>query len=211
MLFLTLEGPEGAGKSTLGRALAGRLRERGYEVLETREPGGTAVGTRIREIVLLDLALEIEPLTEFLLYSASRAQLVREVIKPALAAGTVVLCDRYADSSMAYQGYGRGLERRMLEDISYEATAGLRPNLTFLLDVDPAEGLKRASHKGGLDRLERADLSFHTRVRAGFLELAAAEPERFAVLNGSEPAGLVLERAWVLLEGTLKFMGHGHG
>ena len=207
MLFLTLEGPEGAGKSTLGRALAGRLRERGYEVLETREPGGTAVGTRIREIVLLDLALEIEPLTEFLLYSASRAQLVREVIKPALAAGTVVLCDRYADSSMAYQGYGRGLERRMLEDISYEATAGLRPNLTFLLDVDPAEGLKRASHKGGLDRLERADLSFHTRVRAGFLELAAAEPERFAVLNGSEPAGLVLERAWVLLEGTLKFMG----
>ena len=211
MLFLTLEGPEGAGKSTLGRELAQRLRERGYEVLETREPGGTAVGARIREIVLLDLALEIDPLTEFLLYSASRAQLVREVIKPALAAGTVVLCDRYADSSMAYQGYGRGLERRMLEDITYEATAGLRPNLTFLLDVDPAEGLKRASHKGGLDRLERADLSFHTRVRAGFLELAAAEPERFAVLDASEPAGLVLERAWVLLEGTLRFMGLGHG
>ena len=195
VLFLTLEGPEGAGKSTLGRELAQRLRERGYEVLETREPGGTAVGTRIREIVLLDLTLEIDPLTEFLLYSASRAQLVREVIKPALASGMVVLCDRYADSSMAYQGYGRGLERRMLEDITYEATAGLRPNLTFLLDVDPAEGLRRASHKGGLDRLEQADLSFHTRVRAGFLELAAAEPERFAVLDGSEPAGLVLERA----------------
>ena len=207
MLFLTLEGPEGAGKSTLGRELAQRLRERGYEVLETREPGGTAVGTRIREIVLLDLSLEIDPLTEFLLYSASRAQLVREVIKPALAAGTVVLCDRYADSSLAYQGYGRGLERRMLEDITYEATAGLRPNLTFLLDVDPVEGLKRASHKGGLDRLEQADLSFHTRVRGGFLELAATEPERFAVLDASEPAGLVLERAWVLLEGTLKFMG----
>jgi len=207
VLFLTLEGPEGAGKSTLGRELAGRLRQRGYEVLETREPGGTAVGTRIREIVLLDLALEIDPLTEFLLYSASRAQLVREVIRPALASGTVVLCDRYADSSLAYQGYGRGLNRRVLEDISYEATAGLRPNLTFLLDVDPAEGLKRASSKGGLDRLERADLSFHTRVRAGFLELAAAEPERIAVLDGLEPAGLVLERAWVLLEGTLKFMG----
>ena len=211
MLFLTLEGPEGAGKSTLGRELAQRLRERGYSVLETREPGGTAVGTRIREIVLLDLALEIDPLTEFLLYSASRAQLVREVIKPALASGTVVVCDRYADSSMAYQGYGRGLERRMLEDISYEATAGLRPHLTFLLDVDPAEGLRRASSKGGLDRLERADLGFHTRVRAGFLELAAFEPERFAVLDASEPAGLVLERAWVLLEGTLRFLGLGQG
>jgi len=211
VLFLTLEGPEGAGKSTLGRELAQRLRERGYSVLETREPGGTAVGTRIREIVLLDLALEIDPLTEFLLYSASRAQLVREVIKPALASGTVVVCDRYADSSMAYQGYGRGLERRMLEDISYEATAGLRPHLTFLLDVDPAEGLRRASSKGGLDRLERADLGFHTRVRAGFLELAAFEPERFAVLDASEPAGLVLERAWVLLEGTLRFLGLGQG
>ncbi len=206
MLFLTLEGPEGAGKSTLGRELAARLRERGYGVLEAREPGGTALGTRIREIVLLDLALEIDPLAEFLLYSASRAQLVREVIRPALAAGTIVLCDRYADSSLAYQGYGRGLERRTLEDITYEATGGLRPNLTFLLDLDPAEGLRRASSKGGLDRLERADLAFHTRVRAGFLELAAFEPERFAVLDASEPAGLVLERAWTLLEGTLAFL-----
>lgn len=188
MLFISFEGPEGAGKSTQIARLAHSLQAKGYAVTQTREPGGTAVGTRIREVLLDPNLGEMEPLTEFLLYSASRAQLVREVIQPALGRGEIVLCDRYLDSSMAYQGFGRGLELQVLRDISWEVTGGMRPHLTFLLDLDPELGLERVAARGATDRLEQADLAFHRRVRAGFLELAQAEPERFVVLDAQNTA-----------------------
>ncbi|ADV68023.1 dTMP kinase [Deinococcus maricopensis] len=185
-LFITFEGPEGAGKSTQVRALTAHLAALGVPHTLTREPGGTPFGTRVRD-VLLDPTLQIDPLPEFLLYSASRAQLVTDVIRPALARGEVVICDRYFDSSLAYQGGGRGLSSELLRRITHEATGGLTPHLTFLLDLDPSVGLGRVAARGQPDRLERADLDFHTRVRARFLDLAAAEPARFEVLDATRP------------------------
>ncbi|WP_394649196.1 dTMP kinase [uncultured Deinococcus sp.] len=194
-LFLTFEGPEGAGKSTQLAALVRRLRAAGHTVTETREPGGTLLGTEVRRVVL-DPALEMGPLPEFLLYSASRAQLVAEVIRPALERGEVVVCDRYADSTLAYQGYGRGLDLGFLERVTQEATGGLRPDLTVLLDLDPALGLARAARRGQPDRLERADLAFHTRVREGFLALAAAEPGRVLVMDATRPENDLSADIW---------------
>lgn len=193
--FITFEGPEGAGKTTqLGR-LQQRLTQAGQAHLLTREPGGSPLGTRIRDL-LLDPALDMEPLPEFLLYSASRAQLVQTVIQPALARGEWVICDRYFDSSLAYQGYGRGLELRLLREVTQSATGGLTPDLTFLLDLDPAVGLARAAARGQPDRLEQADLSFHQRVRAGFLELAAQEAGRFVVLDAQQPSDELEAQIW---------------
>ena len=181
-LFITFEGPEGAGKSTQLSLLVARLEQAGVAHTVTREPGGTPLGSRVRD-VLLDPELDFDPLPEFLLYSASRAQLVANVIRPALERGEVVVCDRYADSSLAYQGFGRGLDEALLGDITRAATGGLIPDLTVLLDLDPAVGLARAARRGQPDRLEQADLAFHQRVRAGFLELSQREPGRFLVLD----------------------------
>lgn len=183
-LFITFEGPEGAGKSTQLSLLVARLTQEGVVHTVTREPGGTPLGSRVRE-VLLDPALEIDPLPEFLLYSASRAQLVANVIRPALERGEVVVCDRYADSSLAYQGAGRGLDEALLGGITQAATGGLLPDLTVVLDLDPRVGLERAARRGQPDRLERADLAFHQRVRQGFLTLAARDRARFVVLDAS--------------------------
>lgn len=194
-LFITLEGPEGAGKTTQLARLEARLRAAGQAVTVTREPGGTPLGTRVREVVL-DPAVEIEPLGEFLLYSASRAQLVREVLRPALERGETVLCDRYADSSLAYQGAGRGLSLPLLRQITAEVTGGLTPGLTVLLDLDPALGLQRAARRGQPDRLEQADLNFHRRVRQGFLDLAHAEPHRFLVLDATRPEDELEAEIW---------------
>ena len=194
-LFITLEGPEGAGKTTQLARLEARLRAAGQAVTVTREPGGTPLGTRVREVVL-DPAVEIEPLGEFLLYSASRAQLVREVLRPALERGETVLCDRYADSSLAYQGAGRGLSLPLLRQITAEVTGGLTPGLTVLLDLDPALGLQRAARRGQPDRLEQADLTFHRRVRQGFLDLAHAEPHRFLVLDATRPEDELEAEIW---------------
>lgn len=201
-LFLTFEGPEGAGKSTQLAALVRQLHGAGRAVTETREPGGTPLGTQVRRVVL-DPALEMGPLPEFLLYSASRAQLVAEVIRPALARGEVVVCDRYADSTLAYQGYGRGLSLEFLTRVTAEATGGLRPDLTVLLDLDPAQGLARAARRGQPDRLERADLAFHTRVRGGFLALAGAEPGRFLVLDAARPVAELAAEVWAAVAGRL--------
>ncbi|GBF05574.1 thymidylate kinase [Deinococcus aerius] len=194
-LFITFEGPEGAGKSTQLRRLAERLGAEGVRHIVTREPGGTPLGTRVRE-VLLDPGLTIDPLPEFLLYSASRAQLVREIIRPALERGEVVLCDRYADSSLAYQGAGRGLDTSFLRMLTREVTGGLTPDLTVLLDLDPGVGLTRAANRGQPDRLERADLGFHRRVRQGFLDLAAGEPGRFLVLDASRGVETLAAAIW---------------
>lgn len=205
-LFITFEGPEGAGKSTQLRLLAVRLSAGGYPHLLTREPGGTPLGLKIREVVLMDTELEVTPLSEFLLYSASRAQLVQDVLRPALQRGEVVVCDRYADSSLAYQGAGRGLNPELLRDVTWEATGGLRPHLTVLLDLDPEIGLERAAQVGQPDRLERADLGFHRRVRRGFLDLADAEPERFLVLDATRTQEQLEADIWAAVSGMLALL-----
>ncbi|MEX2502368.1 MAG: dTMP kinase [Trueperaceae bacterium] len=173
--FVVFEGPEGAGKSTQVERLAHRLRREGREVLTTREPGSTATGDRVRAL-LLDPDAAIEPVAEFLLYAAARAQLVHERIEPALLRGSDVLCDRFAASSVAYQGYGRGVEVEWIDAVNAHATRGRSPDLTVLLDLPAEEGLARIAARGATDRLERADLAFHRRVRDGYLRLAGTNP-----------------------------------
>ncbi|TSA86369.1 dTMP kinase [Deinococcus detaillensis] len=206
-LFISFEGPEGSGKSTQITRLAARLEAAGVSHTLTREPGGTPLGSRIREIVLLDPDLDVNPLSEFLLYSASRAQLVQDVIRPCLQLGEVVICDRYADSSAAYQGAGRGLDPRLVGDVTWEVTGGLLPHITVLLDLDPAVGLGRAAARGQPDRLERADLAFHMRVRQGFLNIAANAPERFLVLDAAQSADILEQQIWQAVKATLLAMG----
>lgn len=174
-MFITLEGIEGSGKSTLLEALARRLRDAGHDLLTTREPGGTPVGDAIREVVLHKRDLDVSPLTEALLMNASRAALVERVIGPALAEGRLVLCDRYDDSSMAYQGYGRGLDLGMLRTMCDAATGGLKPDLTLLLDISPEASRDRVSARGAANRLDGETNEFYNRARKGFLALATAE------------------------------------
>jgi dTMP kinase len=194
-LFITLEGPEGAGKTVLGRRLADALIARGQGVLLTREPVGTELGERVRALLLArstgDLA--IEPTADALLFNAARAQLVAEVIRPALETGNVVLCARFADSTLAYQGYGAGLPIDELRSIAAVATGGLAPDLTVLLDVDPEVGLRRKA-PGARNRFEASfDLDFHRRVRAGFLELAGQEPKRWRVIDSTRHVDVVFD------------------
>lgn len=191
-LFITFEGPDGSGKSTQIQLLADFLRRRGYEVLCTREPGGTSIGDQIRQVLHDVNNTEMAARAEILLYSASRAQLVEQVILPQLAKGGVVLCDRYADSTYAYQGYGRQLDLDMLRLITRFATQELQPNLTIYLDVDVAEGLRRkvaanTSGQGEWNRMDRLAVEFHQRVRAGYLEMAHNEPERWLIIDASAP------------------------
>ena len=204
-MFLSFEGIDGSGKSTQARLLTQALRGRGQDVTLTREPGGTPLGARVRE-VLLDPSLEVNPISEFLLYSASRAQLVRDVIRPALEAGHVVVCDRFSDSSIAYQGWGRGLHREFLHEVTWEATGGLRPHITVLLDLDPQAGLERTAANGQLDRLEQADIGFHRRVREGFLALAESEPERFLKLDANQSPDELHETILAAITGTLELL-----
>jgi len=186
-MFITLEGPEGSGKTSQLPGLAETLRSHGYALLTTREPGGTSIGDQIRQ-VLFDLDNKtMHPRTEILLFQASRAQLVEEIIRPALKAGTIVLCDRYADSTLAYQGYGHGVDLDALRQIVSFATGGLKPDLTVFLDVPVEEGLKRRNKGGDWNRLDDYDLAFHRRVRAGYAELIAAEPDRWVVVNSAQP------------------------
>ncbi len=192
--FITIEGPEGSGKSTQARRIEAHLRGEGVAALRTREPGGTALGEQIRELLLAagPDAGPIDPLADALLFSAARRQLVEQVIRPALAAGTTVVCTRFTDSTLAYQGFGAGIPLADLRGLERLATGDLRPELTILLDLPPALGLVR---KPATDqtRFELGfDLAFHERVRDGFLALAAAEPGRFAIVDAS-PA---VEAVW---------------
>lgn len=181
--FLAFEGGEGVGKSTQVRVLSDELAKRGFEVVVTYEPGDTPVGQLLREL-LLDPATSVTAQTEALLYAADRAEHVAHVIAPALARGAVVISDRYLDSSIAYQGYGRGLDIETVTQTSLWATGGLLPDLTLLLDLEPELGLRRARGRNGrVDRLEGEALDFHTRVRAGFLTLAAGDPGRYATIT----------------------------
>ncbi len=185
--FVTLEGPEGSGKTYQMAALAAFLRQAGYSVLTTREPGGTPIGDQIRA-VLSDLKnTEMRPRTEILLFQASRAQLVEQVIRPHLGSGGLVLCDRYADSTLAYQGYGHGVDLDVLRTLIEFATGGLQPDLTLLLDLDVEAGLKRKTRGGEWNRLDAYALDFHRRVRAGYLEMSQREPQRWAIVDASLP------------------------
>jgi dTMP kinase len=194
--FVAFEGGEGVGKSTQIAQAAAWLRERGCDVLETREPGGTPLGVELRRLVL-DPDGHVTPRAEALLYAADRAHHVDTVIRPALAAGKAVLTDRYVDSTLAYQGAGRGLDDARL--VTQWATGGLLPDLTVLLDLDPRVGLARAGERSSFDRLEAAALEFHQAVRAGFLALAAEAPERYLVLDAARPPDELAARVRVAL------------
>jgi dTMP kinase len=194
-VFITFEGPEGAGKTTLLRGVAEALRAQGRDVVVTREPGDGPVGAEIRQILLH--GQELEPLTEVFLFLADRAQHVATIIKPALSAGKVVLCDRYSDSTVVYQGHARGLDVDLLREWNASATVGLNPDLTILLDLDPEIGLARLQSK---DRLDAEPLAFHQRVRAGFLTEAEREPARWQPINASLPAEQILQEAMRLIE-----------
>ncbi len=196
-LFVTFEGPEGCGKSTQMHLLADYLRARGDDVLVTREPGGTAIGEAVRAILLDPAHADMLPLTEFLLFSAARAQHVGQVIRPHLARGGIVLCDRYADSSLAYQGYGGQLDLEVLRAISQVATGGLLPDLSFYLDVPVEVGLRRKTRGSGdaWNRMEQKELDFHHRVRAGYLALIAQEPERWVRVDAT--AGVEVVQATI--------------
>ena len=186
-IFITFEGPEGSGKSTQVRLLVSWLRTRGVNVLATREPGGTEIGDRIRSLLLSPTTRALTVEAEVLLFSASRAQLVQEVIRPHLEQGGVVVCDRYADSTLAYQGYGRGVDLEVLQTITRFATRGLVPDITFLLDIPVAEGLARKrGNQAEWNRMEQEVVAYHERVRAGYLALAAADPHRWHVLDARE-------------------------
>lgn len=184
-LFITFEGPDGSGKTTQIKRLGAFLQERGRDIHVTREPGGTAIGEKVRDLVLDPIHGEMDPVTEALLYAASRAQHVAEVIKPALERGQAVICDRFMDSSIVYQGYGRHLGEpvRIINEI---AVAGLVPDLTFLLLVDPDEGKRRFS-TGPMDRLEQEESQYHKDVYQGYLELAQQNKDRIILLNGTRP------------------------
>lgn len=204
-LFVTLEGGEGAGKSTQLEALAAHARALGIETVTTREPGGTALGERLRAALLSSDDGEIDERAELLVFNAARAQLVAELIRPALERGALVICDRFADSTIAYQQHGRGLASDVVASAIELATGGLTPDLTILLDLAPEAGHARTA--GADDYLERADGQFHERVRAGFTALAAAEPARWVVLDAARSPSEVTELAWAPLRAALEAAG----
>lgn len=195
-MFITFEGIEGSGKSVQARRLAARLRASGQPVVETREPGGTPLGSELREILLGRDELALTARAEALLMNASRAQLVEKVIRPALERGAIVVCDRFADSTLAYQGAGRGLDLGELSPLIAFATAALRPDLTLLLDVPVEVGLARKRAQEQDNRFEAETLAFHARVQTAYRRLAAAEPDRWRALDGAEDEAHLAEEIW---------------
>lgn len=184
--FITFEGPEGGGKSTQTHRLAAALAEQGHTVWTTREPGGTELGEQIRPVLLGTRHNRPTPWTEALLFTAARAQLVAEVIRPRMQRGELVICDRFSDSTLAYQGYGRGLDLEALRRLQAEATDGLVPDLTILLDLPVEAGLARIP-RTAQDRLDRETIAFHERVHAGYQQMAAAEPRRWVEVGAAGP------------------------
>ena len=185
-MFITLEGPEGSGKTSHIPYLVEFLRERGYKVFPTREPGGTSIGEQIREVIHDLKNAEMHPRTETLLYQAARAQIVEEVIRPRLKAGEIVLSDRYADSTIAYQGYGHQQDIEQVRALIKYATGGLVPDLTVLLDLDVEVGLKRKQKADEWNRLDAYTVEFHQRVRVGYLEMVEQEPDRWVVIDAGQ-------------------------
>ena len=202
-MFITLEGPEGSGKTTQAQQLVAWLRLQGFDVLAVREPGGTTVSDAIRHI-LLDFATgRINSRTELLLFCASRAQLVSDKIKPHLSHGGIVVCDRFSDSTLAYQGYGRGLDIDFLKALLRFATDGVAPDLTLLLDIDVDHGLQRKASIEEWNRLDAEEVQFHQRVRAGYLEMAAEDASRWAVITAGQPFDEVRRLIQLVVEAHL--------
>jgi dTMP kinase len=203
-MFITLEGPEGSGKSTQVRRLIRRLKDHGVQIVQTREPGGTSIGDQVRSI-LMDLEnTAMHPTTEILLFSASRAQHVHEVIKPNLERGAVVICDRYYHSTLAYQGYGHGLDLEALKQITRFATSSLDPDLILLLDLPSEAGLQRRRTDGDWNRMDDYQLAFHQRVRQGYLTMAAADPEHWALVDASLSLKEVEDAIWQVVRHRLE-------
>jgi dTMP kinase len=194
-VFITFEGPEGAGKSSVANILARWLRDKGQEVATTREPGGSHFGPKVRSILLEEGELSAE--AELFLFLADRAEHVSKLIRPWLEEGKVVLCDRFSDSTVVYQGYGRGLDLQMLRELNRMACGGLEPDLTFLLDISPETSLKRLT---AMDRMDREPLEFHEKVREGFLTEARRDPNRWVVIDASLPLDDVAELCKVKLK-----------
>jgi len=208
-MFITLEGPDGSGKTSHMQPLAEWLEAQGYRVHSAREPGGTLISEQIRNVIHDLKNTEMHPRTETLLYQAARAQIVEQIFRPKLAEGWIVLCDRYADSTMAYQGYGHQQDLEQVRALVRYATGGLTPDLTLLLDVDPETGLQRSAQRhstgGEWNRLDAYQLEFHRRVRQGYLELVKQEPGRWEVVDAGQPWEKVQE---ALRNVILKKMNH---
>jgi dTMP kinase len=208
--FITFEGIEGSGKSTQIALLANYLTAKGVRHVLTREPGGTPIGDQVRKILLDPSNRSLDPAAELLLYAASRAQHLREIIIPALANGTTVLCDRFSDATLAYQGYGRGLDIGMIRSLDLIVTAGMCPDLTLLFDIEAASGIARArgrNNSRGLEaeaRFENEELAFHERVRQGYLTLVMQEPDRIRVVDASPPAEAVQAKVRQIIDERLR-------
>ena len=203
-MFITLEGPEGSGKTSHIPPLVEYLREKGHIVFPTREPGGTSIGEQIREVIHDLKNVEMHPRTETLLYQAARAQIVEQVIKPRLADGEIVISDRYYDSTIAYQGYGHQQDLEQVRGLVKYATGGLVPDLTVLLDVDVEEGLRRKKKDNEWNRLDAYTVEFHKRVRAGYSEMVRAEPNRWVVVNAGQNWEAVQEELRLAILGRLE-------
>jgi len=203
-MFITLEGPDGSGKTTQIAPLADFLRQRGLTVLTTREPGGTSIGEQVRTVLHRLDNTAMHPRSETLLYLAARAQLVEEVIRPALARGEIVISDRFADSTLAYQGYGHGNDLQIVRQLLHFATGGLWPNLTILFDLSADEGLRRRQTGGGeWNRLDAYQLAFHQRVCEGYRVLAAQEPQRWVVIDAARPMDVIQQELRAIVESRL--------
>lgn len=198
--FITFEGPEGSGKSTQASLLTEALHDQGFKVKLTREPGGDPVSEEIRKIILDGSDNSITDRTELLLYESARAQHCERIVRPHLDAGEIVICDRFTDSTVAYQGYGNGLELDIINRLNDFATGGLRPDLTFLLDIDVSIGLGR---QGDWNRMERKEIEFHERVRAGFLREAEKSPKRIAVIDASQDVESIRQQIFKSLDERL--------
>ena len=210
-MFITFEGTEGSGKTTQINHLANKLSEAGCSFQNTREPGGSNVGNQIREILLDPVNERLSATSELLLYAASRAQHVREVIVPALKNGKIVISDRFSDATVAYQGYGRNLDLVLINHLNQIATDGLAPDLTFLLNLPVEIGLQRASiSRGKLDRIERESLEFHERVQNGYLAIAKEDTNRIKIIDATQPIDVIFNEIWSILKVKIPLIKVNH-
>lgn len=205
-LFITLEGGDGAGKTTQIGSIARFFEQKDLVVVQTREPGGTSISEKLRDILLDRGNSAMEPVTEMLIYAAARAQLVREFILPELGQGHIVICDRFVDSSIAYQAYGRELGS-VVAEVNERATGGLKPDITFWMDIDPAAGRERASRAGELDRLELEASEFHYRVYEGYRRIAESEPERVKRIDATRPVDAISDEILAYLQELCRAKG----